>query len=354
MALLGFPSRLNKKPLQGLSVSFLPITDSQTAKPVPLELTKALLMKSAKSSRHILNGVSIESVWGILEHCPLRELSPSYCLLEKHQQSQALYIVLTGKLKAYLTEEQDQEIAQFETGQTVGELAVIDGATASARVVAAETSTVLEIDEATYWRLIQSSHEFCSNMMALLAARLRSNNYSLGEYNRLQQKYQRESMVDALTGLYNRRWLDSKLRSLVLRTKRERHPLSVIMLDIDHFKRFNDNYGHRAGDCVIQAVAKTFSNNVRPLDFSARYGGEEFCILLPYTNAAGAKIAAERIRKLVASGTVLDEGLELPKVTISAGAASLQPDEDATKLLGRADQALYRAKQAGRNRVETA
>jgi diguanylate cyclase (GGDEF)-like protein len=288
-----------------------------------------------------------------LQHCPLRELSPNYCLLEKNQQSQALYIVLSGKLKAYLSEEQDQEIAQFETGQTVGELSVIDGASASARVLAAETSSVLEIDEATYWRLIKCSHEFCSNMMVLLAARLRSNNYSLGEYNRLQQKYQRESMVDGLTGLYNRRWLDSKLRSLVLRTQREHHPLSVIMLDIDHFKRFNDEYGHRAGDCVIQAVAQTFSDNVRPLDLSARYGGEEFCILLPYTNAVGAKIAAERIRERVANTAVFDDGAELPKVTISAGAACLQPDEDEIKLLGRADQALYLAKAAGRNRVET-
>ncbi len=327
---------------------------NDSALPIRLPISKEILLESVNSSGHILHGVDIEPVWELLQHCPFRELSPNHCLLEKSQVSKVMFVVLTGKLKAFLREGKEGEIAQFETGHTVGELSVIDGAPASAFVIAEETSAVLEIDTDTYWRLAHASHQFCSNMMMLLAARLRSNNYSLTEYKRLQLKFQHDSMVDGLTGLYNRRWLDNKLKSLVARAKRDHFPLALMILDIDHFKRFNDEFGHKAGDCVIQAVAKSFSNNVRPLDLSARYGGEEFCILLPYTNIAGGKNAAERIRRLVSNTLVLDEDTELPNVTVSIGVACLQPDEADSMLITRADKALYQAKENGRNQVVVA
>lgn len=328
--------------------------DQRASKPTRLALSKETLALASDSNSHILSGVDMDTNWELLQNSPCRELKPNYCLLEKHQRDRVMYIVLDGKLKAYLAVEQEQEIAQFETGQTVGELSVIDGAATSALVVAVETSIVLEIDEHTYWCLAEASKEFCKNMMVMLASRLRSNNYSLSENRRLQQKYQKESMVDGLTGIFNRRWLDEKLRSLVIRARRDHYPLSILILDIDHFKRFNDEFGHSAGDLVIQAVTKTFSGNVRPLDLSARFGGEEFCVLLPYTNIAGGKIAAERIRQLVADIAVTVEGQELPKITISAGVACLQPEESDTELIARADKALYRAKENGRNRVELA
>lgn len=328
--------------------------DSRLSKPTRLVLDKERLLQASNSNNHILGGVDIEANWDLLENSPARELMPNYCLLEKHQRDRVMYIVLEGKLKAYLAAEQEQEIAQFETGQTVGELSVIDGASTSALVVAVETSVVLEINEDTYWRLAQASKEFCKNMMVMLASRLRSNNYSLSENRRLQQKYQKESTIDGLTGLFNRRWLDDKLRSLVIRARRDHYPLTILILDIDHFKRFNDEFGHSAGDLVIQAVTKTFSGNVRPLDLSARFGGEEFCVLLPYTNIAGGKVAAERIRQLVEETVVTIEGIELPKITISAGVACLRPEENQAELIGRADKALYQAKENGRNRVELA
>ena len=317
-------------------------------------LTLESLVEASNSRSHILRNLTVESVWGLLEHCPLLQLEPGTSLLEKHKQGGAMYIVLEGKLKAYLREQREQEIAVFTAGHTVGELSVIDGSLASAHVVADSKCAVLKINEETFWRLIEASHEFSTNMMMLMAARLRSNNHSLAEQNRLQQKYQRDAMADGLTGLYNRRWLDKKLRSLVARAHRDHHPLSIMMLDVDHFKRFNDEHGHRAGDCVLRAVAQTFADNVRPLDLSARYGGEEFCILLPYTNVAGAKIAAERVRTTVSNTEVNDDdGTALPVVTVSIGIAGLQPGEDETELVSRADAALYAAKQNGRNRVET-
>lgn len=124
-----------------------------------------------------------------------------------------------------------------------------------------------------------------------------------------------------------------------------------MMVDIDYFKRFNDKFGHAAGDQALHAVAQIMLHNVRPTDMLARYGGEEFVALLPDTDLAGAKMAAERIRCAVADAVIMmsDESL-LPAVTISIGVAQRQPSMSVETLLAAADAALYRAKANGRNR----
>lgn len=133
------------------------------------------------------------------------------------------------------------------------------------------------------------------------------------------------------------------------------NPLSVVMIDIDNFKTFNDTYGHSCGDTVLKRTAVTIQENVRPGDLAARYGGEEFCVLLPDTDGPNAVIISERIRKNVAESRILYEGLSLG-VTISLGAARYDPARDFTikALMDRADKALYQSKLAGRNRVSLA
>ena len=158
---------------------------------------------------------------------------------------------------------------------------------------------------------------------------------------------------DKLTGLYNRRFLDSYLDEEVNRTKALRDEMSVIMADVDHFKHYNDTNGHPMGDKVLQAVASLIESNVRALDRCVRYGGEEFLVLLPRTTQERAYRTAERIRAAI-------EDYEFParenqpegRVTISMGVASLpRHAQDGQELVLRADEALYAAKQAGRNRV---
>jgi diguanylate cyclase len=164
------------------------------------------------------------------------------------------------------------------------------------------------------------------------------------------------STTDQLTGLKNRRHLDQVLRDEVARCQRHRHALAVLLMDIDHFKRFNDSYGHQVGDDCLRAVAAVLQASLRsPSDCVARYGGEEFCMVLPETALEGAYTVAERVRSEVEAMRFEVDGRAVP-VTVSIGIATLPPQLAAgvPQLLQQADAALYRSKADGRNRVTVA
>jgi diguanylate cyclase (GGDEF)-like protein/PAS domain S-box-containing protein len=172
------------------------------------------------------------------------------------------------------------------------------------------------------------------------------------ENARLFAETRRLARTDALTGIPNRRYLFELGEREVSRAQRFGHPLSALMLDIDHFKRVNDTYGHAQGDRVLQALVKGCLRQIRDIDIMGRYGGEEFVILLIETDLGGARTVAERVRESAAQ-MVMSSDQAAIRITLSAGIVSLGAgDADLDKLLGRADQALYAAKQAGRNRVE--
>jgi two-component system cell cycle response regulator len=160
------------------------------------------------------------------------------------------------------------------------------------------------------------------------------------------------AVTDALTGLYNRRYLETHLAHLVEHSINRGKPLSVLTIDVDYFKAVNDTHGHDAGDRVLQELSVRIKSNIRNIDLACRTGGEEFVVVLPATEMAVAERIAERMRKSVSArrfsaGT--DGGLA---ITISAGVASLSGVNDKVEdILKRADQALYRAKRDGRNRV---
>jgi diguanylate cyclase (GGDEF)-like protein len=244
-------------------------------------------------------------------------------------------------------------VAHLEAGQTVGELSVIDDSPVSAHVRAVETTRLLSVDEHTFWRLVSASHEFAINLLFLLAKRMRKNNASLAESARLRRQFERDATVDALTGLRNRRWLDQTMGRMAARFTRSHSAVSAILLDVDHFKKFNDSFGHAAGDHVLRFVAQTLSSCLRPTDVSARFGGEEFVVLMPDTDLKGAVVAAERVRRAIAEAHHLAfDGKMLGSVTVSIGVASLEGHDGAAPWLRTADAALYRAKERGRNRVE--
>ena len=164
---------------------------------------------------------------------------------------------------------------------------------------------------------------------------------------------ERENITDALTGLYNRRYLDMALSQEIQRARRYAYPLSVLLLDVDHFKEINDTYGHQKGDQVLTYIGSRIRSLVRESDSVARYGGDEFAVIAPHINLEAAETLADRIRKNLATGAVLppcptDAGAP---ITVSIGAAELQGMEEGCELIEWADQALYRAKKRGRNLV---
>jgi diguanylate cyclase (GGDEF)-like protein len=168
-----------------------------------------------------------------------------------------------------------------------------------------------------------------------------------------QEALRDQATHDSLTGLWNRAAILDLLHAETARAARQGGPLGIIMADIDHFKRVNDIYGHAAGDAVLRETARRLAASVRPYDSAARYGGEEFLCVLPRCDARQAASVAERIRRAIAG-----EAIEVPKaklgITISLGVAAGGGNEGGEALIRAADAALYRAKNAGRNRVEVA
>lgn len=174
------------------------------------------------------------------------------------------------------------------------------------------------------------------------------------ELKKSNEMLQRLSYTDPLTQLYNRRYMMTMLEKEMLRAERKGRPLSLAMIDIDHFKQVNDKYGHLHGDRVLASVAEFTRLGLRRYDFAARYGGEEFVVTLPETNHDDALVIAERIRRQVQLHE-FDGQLKQLQVTVSIGVATFPADFIASldDLLREADEALYRAKASGRNRVHS-
>lgn len=167
----------------------------------------------------------------------------------------------------------------------------------------------------------------------------------------LYEKVQELAITDSLTAVSSRRYLMMRLNEEIERSKKFKYNFSFLMTDVDHFKDYNDRYGHLVGDAILREVSKSIKENIRQIDLVARYGGEEFSVILTETDKDGARFAAERIRQAIGSKQikVYDEDL---RVTISIGISVFAQDgADAKTLIDCADQALYRAKGFGRNRV---
>jgi len=200
--------------------------------------------------------------------------------------------------------------------------------------------------------LVTTATEMKENNHAL-EARL---NASREEINQLQENLalvRNESLTDPLTGLANRKQFDQQLAEMIADAAERSEPLSLAMADIDHFKSFNDTWGHLTGDQVLRLVAMSLKQNVKGQDIAARYGGEEFAVILPNTVLRSALTVADHVRRAVMSKELMKRstGQNLGRVTISLGVASARKGDNAQSLIARADACLYAAKRNGRNRV---
>ncbi|HEY0033263.1 MAG TPA: GGDEF domain-containing protein [Devosia sp.] len=199
--------------------------------------------------------------------------------------------------------------------------------------------------------LIETRQMHATNMS--LEEKLQASRDDIAALQRDLDDVRRESLLDPLTKIANRKSFDEGLTQAIADAQGSNSPLSLIIVDIDYFKNFNDTYGHQTGDQVLRLVAMTLKSNIKGKDLAARYGGEEFVAVLPATDIAGAVIAAENIRKAIQAKELLKRSTneKLGRITASFGVAAFHPTDTAASLIERADRCLYGAKHAGRNRV---
>jgi len=200
--------------------------------------------------------------------------------------------------------------------------------------------------------LVQGAKEMEQNNKKLETS-LASSRQEIEQLQQNLETVRLESLTDPLTTLSNRKYFEAALAKGIIEAQQKNEPLSLLMADIDHFKGFNDQYGHLTGDQVLRLVALAVKQNVKGRDVAARYGGEEFIILLPNTTLRSAITVADHIRRAVMTKELMrrSNGERLGRVTISIGAAVLHPGDTAQLLIERADKCLYAAKRNGRNRV---
>jgi diguanylate cyclase len=200
--------------------------------------------------------------------------------------------------------------------------------------------------------LVQATKEV-ERINKALEARLSASKLEITELQGVLEAVRSESLTDPLTSLANRKYFDDALARMLAAAQSKREPLSLMLMDIDHFKKFNDSFGHLTGDQVLRLVAIAIKQNVKGQDISARYGGEEFAVILPDTTLRAAITVADQIRRAVMNKELMKRstGEHLGRVTMSIGIAALGQGESVQSLIERADVCLYAAKRAGRNRV---
>lgn len=204
-------------------------------------------------------------------------------------------------------------------------------------------------------RVVKALAENTHNMIAqnaTLQEKLEASSQEVATLKENLVSVQKEAMTDGLTGISNRKCFDMALRDAMEQAEKASAPLSLILTDIDHFKKFNDTHGHQTGDHVLRFVAMMLQRSIKSQDTAARYGGEEFAVILPNTDLNAAKALAESVRSMVGSKHLRKKqtGTIIGNITLSLGVAKYRSGESAAAFLKRADDGLYQAKRAGRNR----
>ena len=286
-----------------------------------------------------------------LRSCKTLEFNTGDIVIAQGEANPSAYLLVEGALTVHITSEHSSSVAVLKPGDLAGEVSALSGREPSAWVTARTKSRAIEVPRTLLLEWAEGSHQFALNLLQLSNTRLHDSNAVTRSIHTRAEALKAKAMTDSLTGLLNRHWLE-------INQDRFRG-ISLIAVDIDHFKQINDLHGHPTGDQVIRAVAQTLRQCTRPHDAVMRMGGEEFAVVVDLSRADTPPVKlAERMRTAV---TELQLEPNKPSgehsllhVRISLGVATQQPGEEWTSLMQRADQALYAAKQGGRNRVEVA
>ncbi len=246
---------------------------------------------------HIFRNTALSVIQQHLSRCELYHYPENVLILDPEQPNEAIYAILSGQLAVFHQDDPNEAIAIVAEGETVGEISIFDGQKPSAYVKTHSPATLLVMKAEALWAMVDDSHEISRNILHILARRIRSGNTTVLNSLQMQRQHARDAHLDALTGLHNRRWINATLEQHYLDSQQQQIMLSLVIIDIDHFKNFNDTYGHLAGDQVLKHVASAMKGKLRPNEIVARFGGEEFVILLPAVPSLIASMIAERVRK---------------------------------------------------------
>ena len=300
----------------------------------------------------LFRDVRADDVQSALQRCDRRDIKNGEVLLSPGEKNEHVYIVLSGSLSVHIGSADTPALAQINPGECVGEMSIIEDRDPSAYVLAEENTHLLVIHRSILWEMVNSSHEFSKNLLVVLSERVRSHNQVIADSFGELRKYERHANTDALTGLSNRHAMNESFAQELNRCVKDAQSVAMIMIDVDNFKRFNDMFGHVAGDRALCAVAAILKQQFRPRDLLARYGGDEFAVLLPDVDLELATTIANRVRTAVSgdTGDSKDSLIQVP-IQISMGVAALKKNGTLSELIRDADAALYRAKSAGRNAV---
>lgn len=291
------------------------------------------------------------------------EIAAGQALFHEGEAGNSLFVIETGRVTGVRVGRnetgEDWPVLHLSAGEIVGEMSFMDGGPRHITARAETDCVVLKVSPEDLL-VLEGGDVFYDNLRAAVGItvvqRLRAGTdihvATLDQHQDVKARnleLVRLSITDKLTGLFNRAKLDDALLIEVERGCRYRSTLSIVVLDVDHFKAVNDTYGHQKGDEVLVGVARILQDTVRSVDIPGRWGGEEFLVICPETDGQGAQTLAETIRKAVQDHAFPGVGA----ITASFGVAAFEPDDTIASMMERADQALYRAKRGGRNRVET-
>lgn len=308
--------------------------------------------RSLLEGLELFQGVKPDDVQELLQDCDRRDLGEGEMLLSPGEKNEHVFIVLSGSLNVHVGSPDAPVLATMDVGACVGEMSIIEDRDPSAFVMGAEPTHLLLIHQSVLWNMVNASHEFAKNLLIVLSERVRSHNRVIADSYGELRKFERHATTDALTGLSNRHTMEELFEREINRCEKDDQPISLIMIDIDNFKVFNDHFGHVAGDRALSAVATILKHQFRPRDVLVRFGGDEFAILLPEVDEEVGITIADRVRQIVSgdTGDGSDSLIQIP-IKISMGVAEHKKGDSLSSLIRAADAALYRAKHAGRNVV---
>jgi len=289
-----------------------------------------------------------------------RICQPGEIILREDEDGDIFYVIRSGETAIIKGDFQNPTILGFRgVGDALGEMALLENLPRSATVIALNAVSLWSLSRAMFYQFVGENHpSFSLDLMNMLSSRIRKADEERRRgYVREKQQVvvletlSKQATHDPLTGLFNRRYLDQILYGEIAHARQNGSLVGILMADVDHFKKINDNYGHKAGDLMLQAVGNLMKKCVRSADIVCRYGGEEFVIVMPGASAPTVSKCAEEIRARFEMLSVTSEGREI-QATLSLGAAIYPlhgPNVD--EVFIHADRAMYQAKQGGRNRV---